>query len=198
MTFSICSAVVSVFGAISGRFKNKYNYTQAFQYYYSAKAVYKMKIECDKLESYHKYTHKMLTKTICNVLSIDNTGNIEVFYIVSARNAIIAYIEVTNTDLSQPELQNTKSTSETVDTVNGGKNGLFGQIAQFGDDNQLTETLKQELNEKLNLKLSNQDTNTQDFEPGQMDTSVSNAIKIFVVKDKNGMSFDAKKVVKVQ
>ena len=200
MTFSLCSAIVSIFGAISGRLK--YDYTKAEQYHYRVKQVYKMRIECDKLESYHKYTHKLMTKTLCSVLSIDNAGNIEVFYVVSARHSIIIFIQVSNTDVlrEQPKLNPMNSQSMDRETKQGPE-GLFSLMNRLGEQQSvLNETLKQELNDKLNFGYPN-DANTETketLEPGQEKQSVSTAIKILIIKDKTGLEFNADNLVKVQ
>ena len=149
-----------------------------------------MRIDCDKLESYHRYTHKLMTKTICGVLSIDNSGNIEVFHIVPARNAIIMYIEVSNLDLgeSQLEMMNARSTSiESTTTVNSSvKDSLFSKMKQLGQSGQAqNEALKQDLNEKLNLSLEN------------TDGKIGKDITITIERYEKGLSFDADKMIKL-
>ena len=192
MIFSTCSALVSISRAITGHLKDDfiYNRSKAAQYHYRVKVVYKMRIDCDKLESYHRYTHKLMTKTICGVLSIDNSGNIEVFHIVSARNAIIMYIEVSNLDLgeSQLEMMNARSTSiESATTVNSSvKDSLFSKMKQLGQSGQAqNEALKQDLNEKLNLSLEN------------TDGKIGKDITITIERYEKGLSFDADKMIKL-
>ena len=195
MMFSSCSAFLSFCFAMSNRIKH--TYIKEIEYHYRKTKVYKMRIECEKFGSQHKYTHKLLTKTICSILRLDNTGNIQVFYIVSARNAIIAYIEVSNADIGL-ELQ--KALSRSLESTQDDndlhvKRGLFEMIEQLGDaqageangGGELNKILKQELNEKLNLGLS--DSTTENTEDG-----VNNGIKIMVAVDKTALSYDVQKI----
>ena len=99
MIFSVISATFSLCLALSHRLKHEHK--KNAQYHYRTKKVFKMKIECQKFRSYHRYTHKMLTQSICSVLNIDNIGY---FFIVSARNALNVFIQVTqgmDTDIRQ-------------------------------------------------------------------------------------------------
>ena len=127
MIFSVISATFSLCLALSHRLKHEH--MKNAQYHYRTKKVFKMKIESQKFQSYHRYTHKMLTKSICSVLNIDNIGYIEVFYIVSARNALNVFIQVTQgMDIDITQL---------ADGASGTYNGVF----------------KQEIDEKLGLKI---------------------------------------------
>ena len=58
--------------------------------------TYKVEIKCDKFKTYHKYTHKLIGHCICSALGIDDIGNIEVFYVISAHKAIVCYVQVSN------------------------------------------------------------------------------------------------------
>ena len=147
------------------------------KYHYRVKKLFKMKIECSKFKSYHKYCHKMIEKSICHVLSIDNTGNIEVVYIVSARHAIIVYMQVSQVQI------------DCNDPTNDNKQGLFSSMLEFDDKNScLNEALKQELDERLNLKVGIKIDKNQ-LEPGQNDRVVGDKIKISI-QNENSLSFD--------
>ena len=140
-----------------------------------------MQMECEKLKSYHQYTHKMIEQSMCYVLGIDNTGNIEVFYIVSAGNAIVVYIQVSEVE---------------IDTNNMNKNGLLSTISEFGaEGSSLNEALKQELNQRLNLNAAAKIDPTLS-EPGQNDMVVGTRIKIFTQQN-DMLSFDALNIVAV-
>ena len=188
MLFSICSVIVSLFSALSGRFKAKSKVLQSAEYHYTTKEVIKMKIECDKLKSYHKYIHKLLTEIICGVLCVDDIGNIEVFYIVSARNSIIAYIEILTclVDSTSP-----RSTSSTM--TSNLKNDL-SQIYQFAESNSpLNVAFKQEINEKLNLDVVSHDRS----QPGQRRSTIGNTIIVSITKENVGFSSDVGAVVQL-
>ena len=199
MIFSACSAIVSISRAITGHLKDDflYNRSKRAQYYYRAKMVYKMRIDCTSLKSYHKYTHKLMTKAICGVLSVDNSGNIEVFHIISARHAIILYIEVSNLDLGEPgaapDMMSARSRSASMESnntntsVNSVKDGLFAKMMQLGQSGHPeNEALKQDLNEQLNLGVTNTEGST------------GTDIRITIEIDEKGWSVDADKMVKLE
>ena len=192
MFFSVCSATISLITSISNRFKYNYMYSKSkkAKYHYRVKKSFKMKIECDNLDSYHKYTHKMIEKSMCYVLGIDNTGNIEVFYIVSARNAIIVYMEISEVEIE-------KMVSNAISNANNmNKKGLLSTILEFGvEGSSLSEALKQEINQRLKLNVATKIDPTL-LEPGQNDIVVGNRIKIFIQQD-HMLSFDATNIVNV-
>ena len=127
-----------------------------------------MKIECKELRSYHKYIHKLPENVICCVLSIDNTGNvIEVFYIRTARQCIQAYVQVSDFDVTM--VNHKQATTRTVTTAGGrgtarvdlhGKEFFqrFLQIGKENTNNPMNIAFKQELNERLQLKLDESST----------------------------------------
>lgn len=195
MIFSSCSAILSFLIACSQRMKH--NYIKAVEYHYRVKKVFKMRIDCQKLRSYHKYTHKILTKTMCYVSGIDNTGNIQVFYIVSARNAIIEYIEVTNADIGlENRIQSMPSLSDDdmMNASQGKKGSLFVKIHQLDDNGgSLNDAFKQELNRKFNFKLSssgNEKKTATGEVSAQIDHGIKNAIRITIIRDKTALSYD--------
>ena len=183
MFFSVCSATISLITSISNRFKYNYLYSKSkkAKYYYRVKKSFKMQIECEKLKSYHQYTHEMIEKSMCYVLGIDNTGNIEVFYIVSAGDAIVVYVQVSEVE---------------IDANNMNKKGLLSTILEFGvAGSSLNEALKQELNQRLNLNVATKIDPTL-LQPGQNDIVVGSRIKIFIQQN-DMLSFDATKIVNV-
>ena len=88
MLFSVLSALISVSQQMKHRTIYRGNAEEQVKIFYSKKTTFKMKIECEKFRRQHRYTHKLLEKIICSTLGIDNRGNIEVFYIISARNSL--------------------------------------------------------------------------------------------------------------
>ena len=48
---------------------------------YRAKKLYQIRIECEYFQPCHRFTHKLICQSLSTALSIDNVGNIEVFYI---------------------------------------------------------------------------------------------------------------------
>ena len=187
MLFSICSVIVSLFSAISGRFKEKIKVLKSAEYHYTTKEVIKMKIECKKLQSYHQYTHKLLTEIICGVLCVDDIGNIEEFYVVSARNAIVAYLEILTCVMDSKSARSTSGSN--VNNIND-----LSQIYQFAKSNcPLNVAFKQELNEKLNLNILNENP----LQPGQRRNTIGDAIIVSVTNENVGFGSDVGSVVQL-
>ena len=152
--FSCISIIFNLFYAISQRLKPQYKLSQQKQQQhqqqvYGTQKVYKMKIVCEKLQSHHRYTHKVLTKSLCSVLGIDNCGDIEVFYVVSARQGIVAYIQVLNRKI------NSNTYTNTIEGDSSKLNKLSSRFLHISDPaNPLNEALKQEINDHLKLNLT--------------------------------------------
>lgn len=91
-----------------------------------------MKIECDKLRSFHRYTHAAITDMLSRIIGINNTyNNTGIFYIYPVRNRLIIYIQISNYGIDQSKLD------------------LLSTIAKISDNEEgsLGEAFKLELNQ---------------------------------------------------
>ena len=217
MFFSIISATFHLIHGISRKLRSK-DLQHKEEYYYRVKKTFIMKIECKEFRSYHKYIHKLLANVICSVLGIDNTGNvIEVFYIRTARHCIQAYVQVSNFDLNNSDKHKHKhKTPGATDTGGGSTNNkeVFSRFLQIGKENDnaknnsINSAFKQELNERLQLKLEQPGTlgfeEGDDIvinEPGQsIDNciNINSKMKISIHKDAQGLSQSFKDVVSIE
>ena len=188
MLFSVMSVIFNLFYAISRQMKQRYKFASKQRLYYESKKVYKLKIECSKLESYHRYTHKLLQKLLCSVLGIDNSGNIEVFYIVPVRNGIIAHVQVLITKFDQHKTKTTRTANSTG--ANTDKAELFTRFEQVGKEGgELQEALKQELNNALKFDFVRQSVmNTIATEPGQNGNLIGDKIKIRITTENDSFA----------
>lgn len=195
MLFSTISVFFSISQAMSRRLTNKQFATNA-RFHYRTKEIYKMKIECVQFKTWHRYTHTLLTNTICNVLGIDNMGNVQVFYVVPMRQGIMVYMEISNIDMYM-DYESNKAKNTSNNTSN-----IFSKILEIGDNSNstLNEQFKQELNEKLHFELGQ-----QIIEPGQTVTNsdiknfIGDNMKISIAKDKMGLSVpDQEDMVRVR
>ena len=168
MLFSVVSVIFNLFYEISRQLKHRYkSSTQSLCS--ESQRIYKIKILCEEIKSYHKYTHKLLAKLLCSVLGIDDSGNIQVFYIVGIRHGIIAHVEICTTNLDDDHdatttIEKTKTTGTTDCCPD--KRQIFTRFERIGKKgDKLNEALKQELNNALQLNLVDDEENSN--EPGQ-------------------------------
>ena len=106
MLFSILSIVLSSCRRIAYS-RVCVNEKEKAKHNYRAQRLFKIKIESNKIKSHHAFTHTLLTHCICSALKMDNTGNIEVFYVYHVRHALVAYVEISNIEsLGQKSINN--------------------------------------------------------------------------------------------
>ena len=207
MFFSTTSAMISISQQVSRKMKQESEIHTSAKFFYRAKRTFKMKIECSKFERHHQYTHRLIEKTICSVLGIDNAGNIEVFYIIPIRHAIIAYMEVSNINIdSTGTVGNTNNNTMdgpggtgTVPSLSpGSKETVFvklKRLATHGDV--LNEAFKHDLSKKLRLFRTKRRSSKRlsQIQPGaemggNEEMFDSSSIKIMIEEDKHGLSVD--------
>ena len=146
------------------------------KFFYSQKRTFKIKIECQNLKSYHKHTHKLLGKIICSTLGIDNRGNIEVFYVLSARQSLVAYLQISNANIDGSKASNSMS--------------LFSRFVQIGNDKEsISESFKLSLNEYLRLNVEAANGSNM-LAPGEVENVIGDKIKITIEEQKSGLSVD--------
>ena len=179
MIFSLFSILYRIFESISRKTKQNSILSKP-EYHYRVKKLYIMKIECDKLQSYHRYTHSTITDVLCRIFGIDNVfNNIEVFYIYPIRQGLIVYMEVSNYGHGKSKLN------------------LFQSILKLRDDQEgsLNESFKLELDQCLNLGIKSNDSNVYVRASVNDDEIIGNRIKIFVKHEENKLSVNRNAVV---
>ena len=184
MLFSVLSAMVSISQQLRNRtiyngshFDLCGNYKpETVKRFYNKKKTFKMKIECENLRKEHRYTHKLLEDIICSTLGIDNYGNIEVFYIIAARESLVAFIQVSNVNTNNSSLTNSES--------------LFKSLKQISmTQGSKSESFKLSLNERLQLGVEIQ-KRLSILEPGEIDVTIGENIKVIIEKQTAGLSID--------
>ena len=178
MLFSTFSIMIGISKGVWNKLKanSSTTYKSKALYHYRVKRTFKMKIECNKLHHYHKYTHNSITDVLCSVLGIDNGTDIEVFYIVPVRQALIVYMEVSSMD------HDNSDNVPGVVPIEGQKSdaSIFSKILGIGNEqNLLNETFKLELNQRLNLGLKTKSMPvSSELEPGQLQSIEAKSIDI--------------------
>ena len=181
MIFSFFSIVFRLFQAISRKTNKQASVMSQAEYHYRVNKLFTVKIECDKLESYHRFSHKVITDILCSIFRIDNSGNnIEVFYVYPVRQALIIYIQISNYGIDTSKLD------------------LFVSILKIANDEEgpLCEQFKMEFNERLNLDIKQYNRDSGSREGGrQWMEIIGDRIKVFVMQQEIKLSVNANEVV---
>lgn len=134
MLFSTLSMIIHLLYSLSRRWKKN---TSAADDVISVE----MTIECSKMKKYHAYTHNVLTHAICSALKIDETGNIQVFYIVHKNTSLIAHIDISDQAQSLSQKRVNISTQESL-LKKIAEISVPGSMANQAFIQQLSESLK--------------------------------------------------------
>ena len=186
MLFSVLSAMVSFSYEISRKSKAiSLSSDKRAKYFYRSRKSYKMRIICEKLQSQHRYTHNLLTKIICHILGIDNVGNVQIFYTYNVRNAIIAYMEVSNVDFYGNVVN--VCVAELYD-IEGKNDQLFNYINMIGvEGSVLNQALKQELRCRLGWDSDNNNNNSIGLGNKSPGCKQEVIIRVKIEEDKQGL-----------
>ena len=93
MFFSFVSLLIGILQQISQY--NKYHSTLYKEYSKQAvKQFYKMEITHHGFTANHQYSHKTMSKIIARVLNVDETYNVDVYYMLGKREGLIVYFEL--------------------------------------------------------------------------------------------------------
>ena len=159
-----------------------------------------MKIQCEQFQRYHMYTHHLIETTLCRVLGIDNTGNIEVFYILPIRHALVVYLQVSNINVHATAGNNIDNHKPTP-TPENDKQTLFAKFETIAWENgSLNEAFKHDLSKKLRLfKISGaRDAATANLDAYNNGNNNNNGeygiigarMKILLEQERSGLSVD--------
>ena len=185
MLFSILSCVISILKSFVVSQKESAvkccdTSENRAKYNYRAKKLFRMRIECEYLKIYHRYTHKLILQSICRALEIDNTGNIEVFYIYSIRNAIIVYIDVSNVNLGA---NNNRMSN---------KNNIFNDILKLDNNYHVSSMNVNNSFTNENIAFRQEICEHLQFEYENID--INDIIKVYIIEDKNSLEFNKSRI----
>ena len=183
MLFSILSGIISIIKSIviskNAPIKCFDSIENRSKYNYRAKKLYQLKIECKHFQAYHRFSHKAIERCICNALVLDNTGNIQVFYIQHIRNALVAYIDISNLQLSVTD--STRKMSHSAS-----KNEIFKLATQLGESTNKTNIgFREELLENFGFEFEFDTKNN---------TEIDGIMRVYIVENKAGLEFNKHRI----
>ena len=186
MLFSILSCVISILKSFVVSQKESAvkccdTSENRAKYNYRAKKLFRMTIECEYLESYHRYTHKLILQSICRALPIDNTGNIEVFYIYPIRNAATVYIDVSNVNLGDGNINRMSN-----------KNNIFNDVFKLDNNYHASNMNVNNSFTNENIPFRQEMCEHLQFEYKNID--INDIIKVYIIEDKNSLEFNKSRI----
>lgn len=98
LLFSLFSFLYGLIDKITLYYKNQSDFH--VRYNYRKKRYFKLTIKSPNFQSYQIFSHKMLTKILCELFEVEK-HNIQIGYIYKIRNGIVANLEINDFDLEE-------------------------------------------------------------------------------------------------